>query len=69
MGTVSESPQILIMNRLFHMVKLWAKIKRTAIFSGMYTLLDEIISKHRVVIVALNRVGLDTRSSQHVFTC
>lgn len=63
MGTVSESPQILIMNRLFHMVKLMA------IFSGMYTLLDEIISKHRVVIVALNRVGLDTRSSQHVFTC
>lgn len=69
MGTVSESPQIIIMNRLFHMVKPWAKIKRMAIFRGMYTLLDEIISKHRVVILALNRVALDTRSSQYVFTC
>lgn len=63
MGTVSESPQLIIMNGLFHMVKQWVKIKRTAIFTGMYTLLDEIISKHKIAIVGLNA----SSSAQHSF--
>lgn len=42
------------MNGLFHTVKQWVKVKRMAIFSRMYTLLDETVSKHKIVIVGLN---------------
>lgn len=51
---VSESPQHIIVNGLFHMVKQWVKIKRTAVFTGMYTLLDEISSKHKIAIAGLH---------------
>lgn len=53
MGTVSESAQLIIMNGLFHTVNQWVKIKGTAIFSGMYTLSDKIIGKHKIAIVGL----------------
>lgn len=47
----------------FYMVKKWVKIKRIAIFAGMYTPLDEISSKHKIAIVGLNA----SSSWQHSF--